>query len=207
MTARYPLALLLIVLAAGIWSAIHPHDILTWFLEVFPVMIALPLLALTFKRLPLTPLVYTLIAVHCIILIIGGHYTYALTPIGDWMRDILHTQRNPYDRLGHFAQGAVPALVIRELLLRTSPLRQGKWLFALIFFCCMGISACYELIEWAAAAADGSEAVAFLGTQGDVWDTQQDMLMAGIGALFSLLCLTPFHNRQLKALHNIGATR
>jgi putative membrane protein len=197
---RLPAALLILVLAVLGWSAVHPHDWPTWSAEVFPVLIALPLLVATHKKFPLTPLLYILIALHACILIVGGHYTYALTPVGDWMRDVLHTQRNPYDRLGHFVQGFVPALIIRELLIRTSPLRWGKWMAAIIFFACMGISAIYELIEWAAAEIEGAGAIAFLGTQGDVWDTQKDMAMAGIGAIACLLTMTRLHDRQLKKL-------
>lgn len=195
-----PVFLTIAVLTCGVWSVINPYAYGTWLAEVFPVLIALPLLIATRKKFPLTPLLYILIAIHCCILIIGGHYTYALTPIGDWMRDIMHLTRNPYDRLGHLAQGFVPALVIRELLIRTSPLKPGRWMIAIILFSCMGISAIYELIEWAAAITTGTAAQAFLGTQGDVWDTQKDMAMAGIGAILSLALLRPIHDRQLANL-------
>lgn len=197
---RLPLLLAIPVLGMLAWSGIAPHDRWTWVAEVAPVLIALPLLALTARRFPLTPLVYILIAVHCCILIYGGKYTYALTPLGDWMRDVMALPRNPYDGIGHLAQGFVPAMIARELLLRSSPLKQGKWLFSIIVLCCMGISAIYELVEWAAAIATGTGAEQFLGTQGDVWDTQKDMLCAGIGAILALLTLSEWHDRQIKAL-------
>lgn len=192
-----PVVLLCAVLAAGLWSGVHPHHRWTWLAEVFPVIIVIPLLIVTYKKFPLTALAYCLIAIHCCVLIIGGHYTYALTPIGDWLRDVLNLQRNPYDRIGHFAQGFIPAIIIRELLLRTSPLKPGKWLFAIAVFCCMGISAAYELIEWVGALVSGSGADQFLATQGDVWDTQKDMALAGIGAIISLTLLSRVHDRQL----------
>ncbi len=180
-----------------IWSAISPHDRFTWFLETIPVMVVIPLLGITYKKFRFTNLVYALIATQCIILLIGGHYTYALVPLFDWIRDHWHLSRNHYDRLGHFAQGLVPALVIRELLLRTSPLKPGKWLVAIIIFGCLGISASYELIEWGVAVWTGEQADAFLGTQGDPWDTQEDMFFALIGAVFGLLTLSHLHNKLL----------
>lgn len=198
MEGRLPATLAVLVIAVLIWSAINPHDYPTWLAEVFPVLIALPLLFLTRKKFSLTPLLYMLIAIHSVILIYGGHYTYALTPLGDWMRDLMQISRNPYDRIGHLAQGFVPAMIVRELLLRTSPLKTGKWLFAIIIFSCLGISATYELIEWTVALATGAQAESFLGTQGDVWDTQKDMLCAGIGATLALLSLSRFHDRQVK---------
>lgn len=196
--------LLASVLALGVWSVINPHDFGTWLAEVAPVLIVLPLLVATHRRFPLTPVLYVLIALHCCVLLIGGHYTYALTPIGDWMREILGTERNPYDRLGHLMQGFVPAIAIRELLLRTSPLKPGKWLAALIWFSCMGISACYEIIEWWAALAAGAAADGFVGAQGDIWDTTADMLCCGIGAALALLILPRPHDRQLAALKARG---
>jgi putative membrane protein len=195
-----PAILLVIVTAVLIWSGIGPYDRGTWYAEVAPVLIVLPLLVFTRKTFPLTPLLYVLIALHCCVLLIGGHYTYALTPMGEWMRDILGTERNPYDRLGHLMQGFVPAIAIRELLLRTSPLKAGKWLAAIIWFSCMGIAACYEIIEWWAALAAGQAADGFLGAQGDVWDTCADMLCCGIGAALALLALSRWHNRQLATI-------
>jgi putative membrane protein len=197
---RTPLILLLVVLAVLVWSGVGPYDRLTWFLEVVPVLIAIPLLLLTAYRLPLTPLAYALIAVHALILMYGGHYTYALTPFGDWLRDAFGFSRNHYDRIGHLMQGFGPAIIARELLLRTSPLRPGKWLFALVTLSILGVSAIYEFTEWWAALAGGDAAGAFLGTQGDVWDTQWDMFLAGCGAVASQWLLGRLHDRQLLAL-------
>lgn len=179
-----------------IWSAFGPYDRATWWMEVAPVLIAAPLLIATARRFPLTTMLYGLIALHSVILIVGGHYTYARVPFMDFLGE----GRNNYDKIGHFAQGFVPAIVIRELLLRTSPLRSGKWLFALVLFSCLGISAVYELIEWAAAEIAGGGAVEFLGTQGDVWDTQKDMMWCGIGAGSALLLLSRCHDRALEKL-------
>ena len=197
---RLPLVLLAVVLLGLLWSGLGPHDRLTWFLEVVPVLIALPLLAWTARSFPLTPLAYLLIAVHALILMYGGHYTYALTPLGDWLKDVFGFTRNHYDRLGHLMQGFGPAIIARELLLRTSPLKPGKWLFALITLSILGVSACYEFTEWWAALAGGDAAGAFLGTQGDVWDTQWDMFLAGCGAVAAQLLLARLHDRQLLAL-------
>ncbi len=195
-----PVALLAVVVIVLIWSGTGPYDRLTWVLEVIPVLIAVPLLAWTARRFPLTPLVYVLIALHAVILMYGGHYTYALTPLGDWMREAFGFSRNHYDRIGHLMQGFGPAIVARELLLRTSPLRPGKWLFALITLSILGVSAVYEFTEWWVALAGGDSAGAFLGTQGDVWDTQWDMFLAGCGAIAAQLLLARVHDRQLLAL-------
>jgi len=195
-----PTALFCIVALVLVWSGIEPYDRLTWVLEVVPVLIAMPLLAFTARRFPLTPLVYVLIAVHAVILMYGGHYTYALTPLGDWMREAFGFTRNHYDRIGHLMQGFGPAMVARELLLRTSPLRPGKWLFTLVTLSMLGVSACYEFTEWWAALAGGDSAGAFLGTQGDVWDTQWDMFLCGCGAILAQLLLGRLHDRQLRAM-------
>jgi putative membrane protein len=195
-----PLILLLLVVAVLVWSGIGPYDRLTWFLEVLPVLIAIPLLLLTADRMPLTRLAYVLIAVHAVILMYGGHYTYALTPFGDWLREVFDFERNHYDRIGHLMQGFGPAIIARELLLRTSPLRPGKWLFTLVTLSILGVSACYEFTEWWAALAGGDAAGAFLGTQGDVWDTQWDMFLAGLGAIAAQLLLGRMHDRQILAL-------
>ncbi len=192
------LALLLLVVAVLLWSSISPHDRFTWFLEVAPVLIGLPIVLLTAKRFPLTPLAYLLLAVHACILMVGGKYTYAEVPAGFWVSDLVGWSRNHYDRLGHFAQGFIPAMIAREVLLRTSPLRQGKWLFFLVACFALALSAFYELIEWWTAAATGAAAEAFLGTQGDVWDTQWDMMMAGIGAIVAQLTLRGVQDRQLE---------
>ena len=179
------------------WSGWQPRDRLTWWMEVAPVFIAAPILFATRKRFPLTTLVACLVAVHAAILIVGGRYTYAEVPVGFWVRDALGLARNPYDRLGHFAQGFVPALVAREILLRTSPLRPGGWLFFLVTCVCLAISAFYEFVEWWAAVLTGEAADAFLGLQGDVWDTQWDMFTALIGAITALALLSRLHDRQL----------
>jgi putative membrane protein len=192
--------LLVIVGAVFVWSGWAPKDRLTWALEVFPVILAAPIVVATRRRFPLTTLVYTLIALHAVILMVGGKYTYAQVPLFNAIRDALHGARNEYDRVGHFAQGFVPAIVAREILLRKTPLRRGGWLFFLVTSVCLAISAVYELVEWSAAAASGSAADAFLGTQGDPWDTQKDMLLAGVGAIAAQLALSRLHDRQLSGL-------
>jgi putative membrane protein len=181
-------------------SGIEPVERVTWWLEVAPVIVAVPLLWLTRERFPLTPLVYVLVTGHAMILMLGGHYTYANVPLGFWLQDLFDFARNPYDRLGHFAQGFVPAIVAREILLRCTPLTRGGWLFFIVVCICLAISACYEFIEWWAALIGGGSAEAFLGTQGDVWDTQWDMFLATIGAITSLLLLSRLHDRQLRVL-------
>ena len=191
------LILTLVCLAISRIGAVEPG---TWILEVFPIFLAIPLLVATAKRFPLTPLAYRLLFVHALILMVGGHYTYAKVPLGFWVQDALHLARNHYDRLGHLAQGFVPAIIAREVLLRRSPLQRGKWLFFLVICVCLAVSASYELIEWLAALLGGSSADAFLGTQGDVWDTQWDMFMALVGAITSLLLLSRVHDRQLERL-------
>jgi putative membrane protein len=200
MPRREPLILLVATLVCLAISRIGAAEPGTWVLEVFPIFIALPILVATTKRFPLTPLAYRLLFVHALILMVGGHYTYAKVPLGFWVQDALHLGRNNYDRLGHFAQGFVPAIVAREVLLRRSPLERGKWLFFLVTCVCLAISACYELIEWLAAVLGGSSADAFLGTQGDVWDTQWDMFTALVGALTALLTLSRVHDRQIERL-------
>jgi len=193
----YPIGLFTLVAFVFIWSCINPYDRFTWYLESFPVMIIIPLLFATYQRFPLTKLLYALIAIHCIILLIGSHYTYAKVPFFDFLKDQLHLSRNHYDRLGHIAQGFIPAIAIRELLLRTSPLKSGKWLVAILIFSCLGISASYELLEWIVAVFTGEAADAFLGTQGDQWDTQKDMFFALVGTVFSLATLSRWHDSFL----------
>ncbi len=192
-----PVWLLMIGLVVLGWSAYGPHDYFTWFLEVVPALIGGGVLVATWQRFRFTNLVYVLILAHAVVLMVGGHYTYAEVPVGNWLRDVLHLSRNHYDRLGHFFQGFVPAMIVRELLVRTSPLRSGKWLFAVVASICMAISAMYELFEWAVAEATGQGAAAFLGTQGDPWDTQWDMFMCLCGALLSLLLLSRLQDRRL----------
>lgn len=204
MTGREPLLLLIVGAVLLVFSGIGPHDRATWWLEVAPILIAVPILVLTARRFPLTPLAYRLIFVHALILMLGGHYTYAEVPAGFWVEDALGLARNPYDRLGHFAQGFVPAVVAREVLLRRSPLEPGKWLTFLVLCVCLAISALYELVEWWAALIGGAGADAFLGTQGDQWDTQWDMFMALLGAVTALLVLSRLHDRQIARLEEAG---
>lgn len=196
----FPLAVLAVVLAVFVWSGIAPLDYFTWRLEVFPAAIAVVLLACTYQPFRLTDFLYALIGLHCIVLLVGGHYTYAEVPLFNWLRDEYHLSRNYYDRVGHFFQGFVPAMVARELLLRTSPLKPGKWLFAIAVFGSLGISAAYELLEWQVSINTGEGADAFLGTQGDIWDTQQDMFMAFMGATLSQLLFGSWHNKIISRL-------
>ena len=194
------LAWFAVFVAVLIWSGIDPADELTWFLEVLPALIAVALLARTRRMFPLTPLVYVLILAHCLILMVGGHYTYAEVPLFDWIRDALELQRNHYDKLGHFAQGFVPAMVAREVLIRNQVFKSNAWMHFFIVCFCLAVSAFYELIEWWVALASGASAEAFLGTQGYVWDTQSDMLLALIGAISALISLRRWHDRQLASL-------
>jgi putative membrane protein len=195
-----PAALLFLTAAATGVSAVGPRDPLTWWLEAFPVLFGAPLLVATRRRFPLTPLLYRLLFVHALILLVGAHYTYAEVPLGFWVRDWLGLARNHYDRLGHLAQGFVPAILVREILLRRSPLKPGKWLFTLTVCVCLAVSAFYELIEWWAALAGGASADAFLGTQGDPWDTQNDMFLALVGGVAAQLLLAGVHGRSLARL-------
>lgn len=203
-TPRPPYGLAALVAVVATWSAILPFDRPTWWLEVAPVLLAAPLIALSWRRFPLTPLLCAAVAPHMILLLYGGHYTYAETPFGNWLREQLGTERNPFDRLGHLAQGFVPALAVREILLRRSPLHAGKWLTFITLSICLAISAAYELLEFAAAMAIGQGADEFLATQGDPWDTQWDMLCALIGATLSLLLLSPLHNHQIAKLRRFS---
>jgi putative membrane protein len=189
--------LLAVGAAALVSSGIGAFDTMTWVLEVFPIVLGVPVLMATRKRFPLTPLLYRLIFVHALILMLGGHYTYARVPLGFWVQDLFGFARNHYDRLGHLAQGFIPAMIAREILLRTSPLKSGKWLFFLVTTICMGISVTYEFIEWWSALILGGGASEFLGTQGDVWDTQWDMFLATIGAITAQLLLSRAQDRQL----------
>jgi putative membrane protein len=198
--AREPLILLGLALVALVVSGIHPYDRLTWVLEVAPILIGVPILIATYRRFPLTPLLYRLMFLHALILMAGGHYTYARVPLGFWFRDLLGLARNHYDRLGHFAQGFVPAILVRELLLRKGVVRRGGWLFFLVTCVCLAFSAFYEFTEWWSAVIGGEAATDFLGTQGDVWDTQWDMFLALIGALTAQLTLSRLHDRQIARL-------
>jgi putative membrane protein len=192
----YSLALIALLVVSGVGA----REMDTWALEVLPVMVALVLLWVSWRRFPLTRLVYGLIFVHALVLMLGGHYTYAHVPLGFWMQDIFGLARNPYDGIGHLAQGFIPAMVARELLLRQTPLRPGRWLFVVVVLACGGISALYELIEWGVAVAIGAGADAFLGTQGDPWDTQKDMALAFVGAIAAQALLARRHDGQLTSL-------
>jgi putative membrane protein len=198
--ARLHLALAAAALVVLVWSGLNPRDRLTWLLEVSPAILAGVMLAAAYPRWRFTPLVIVLITVHAVILMVGGKYTYAEVPAFNWLRDEFGLARNYYDRVGHFAQGFVPALVAREILLRRGVLRNGGWLFFLVTCVCMAISAFYEFIEWWTAVAVGGAAEAFLGTQGDVWDTQWDMFMAMCGAVIAQLLLARRQDRQIAAL-------
>jgi putative membrane protein len=184
------------------WSGWAPFDRATWWMEVAPALIALPVLWVSARRFPLTNLALTLIGLHGLVLMLGGAYTYARVPIGFTVQDWLRLARNPYDRFGHFIQGFVPAIVLRELLLRLGGLKRGPLLASLVIASCLSVSATYELIEFGAAMALGQGADEFLGTQGDPWDTQWDMLMCLVGAITALLVLTRLHNRQLDHLNS-----
>ncbi len=191
-------ALIAIFFAVLIWSVINPKTMLTWFLEVVPALVGFVVLAATYRRFPLTSLLYVLITIHAIILMIGGHYTYAHVPLFDWIRDTFGLSRNHYDRVGHFAQGFVPAMIAREVLIRTSPLKEGKWLFFVVVCICLSISAMYELIEWQYAVIKGGESAdEFLGSQGDIWDTQSDMALALVASVIALLSLSRWHDKML----------
>lgn len=193
------LAMLFLVLSLII-SGIDPFDRGTWFMEVLPVLIVVPLLIHTYKRFPLTNLLYILIFIHCMVLIVGGTYTYARVPFGFEMAEWFGLDRNPYDKIGHFMQGFVPAIAAREILLRNDILKHGKMLIFIVISIVLAISAIYELIEWAAALALGEGAEEFLGTQGYEWDTQSDMFFALIGSVSALLLLSKWHDRQLYKL-------
>jgi putative membrane protein len=182
------------------WSAWQPHDYPTWWLEVLPAQIALIVLFLTRKRFPLTPLAYWLILLHSIILMVGGHYTYAEVPLGDWLSSWSGGSRNNYDKLGHLAQGFIPAIVVREVLVRNTVVAVRGWLSFIVVSICLAISALYELIEWWVALLSGEAADAFLGTQGYIWDTQSDMFLAFLGAMAALVVFSALHDRQISRL-------
>jgi putative membrane protein len=192
---------LLIYFSVLIWSGINPKDYFTWLLEVFPALIGLIILAVTYNKFRLTPLAYILILIHCIILMVGGHYTYAEVPLFNWIRDTFGMARNNYDKIGHLAQGLIPAIIAREILIRKKIILQKSWTNFIVICICLAISAFYELIEWGAALLSGEAAEAFLGTQGYVWDTQSDMGLALLGAITSLLLLSRLHDRQMLLLN------
>lgn len=195
---KYHLVLLLIALCVWVWSGISPHDTrLTWVLETFPVMIALPIIFLTYGRFPLTSLTYTIIAIHAMILMLGGHYSYAKVPLGFWMEDWFGWTRNNYDKIGHFIQGFGPTIYAREIIARTSPLKPGKWLDTMAIAVPLAFSALYEIIEWMASLTNPADTEAFLGTQGYIWDTQTDMFLCLVGSIAALILLARLHNRYL----------
>ncbi len=181
-----------------IWSGINPKDYFTWLLEVFPALVGLFIMALTYNKFRLTPLTYFLILIHSVILMVGGHYTYAEVPLFNWIRDTFDMARNNYDKIGHLAQGFIPAVIAREILLRLEIVVKRGWLSFIVICICLAISAFYELIEWWAALLSGEAAEAFLGTQGYIWDTQSDMALALLGAILSLLLLAKIHDNQIR---------
>jgi len=194
------LAWLAVFFAVLLWSGIAPKDRFTWFLEVLPALIGIAVLAATYRSFRLTPVLYVLILAHSVILMIGGHYTYAEVPLFDDLKALLHLERNNYDKVGHFAQGFVPALIAREILVRKEIVRGAAWRNFFVVCFCLALSALYELIEWWVAIAVGEGAEAFLGTQGDAWDTQSDMGLALLGAVTSLILLSRMHDKQLERL-------
>jgi putative membrane protein len=200
--AKVNLFQLLIFLGVLMWSGIKPYDTFTWMLEVAPAVIGAVVLVATYKKFPLTPLTYWLVLIHAIILIIGGHYTYARVPFFNWLKDIFELERNNYDKLGHFVQGFTPAMIAREILLRKSVVSKGKWLFFIVISICMAISAFYELLEWWVALATGTGSNEFLGTQGYIWDTQSDMFYCLIGAFLSLIFFRKLHDRELEIINS-----
>lgn len=189
---------LIVFFATLLWSGVRPMDYLTWALEVMPAVIGFIVLAVTRTRFPLTPLAYLLILAHCVVLMVGGHYTYAEVPLFDWIRDWFGMERNNYDKLGHFMQGFVPAIIAREIMVRNAIVAGKLWLSFIIVCVCLAISAFYELIEWWVAIVSDEAAEAFLGTQGYVWDTQSDMMYALVGAIVALALLSGLHDRQLE---------
>lgn len=191
---------IVVFLAVLIWSAIEPADRLTWWMEVIPALVGFIILIMTRQRFPLTELVYFLILIHAIILMVGGHYTYAEVPLGDWLRDLNGGERNNYDKLGHLAQGFIPVMIAREIMIRNKVVAARGWLTFLLLCVVLAFSAFYELIEWWAALVSSEAAESFLGTQGYVWDTQSDMLWALCGAIVALLTLSKLHDRQISAL-------
>ena len=194
------LPLLILFFIGLILSGIQPHDYFTWALEVFPGIIALLFLVFTFKKFEFTYLTYVFILIHCYILFVGGHYTYAEVPLFDWIKEVFHQSRNNYDKVGHFAQGFIPAMVIRELFVRLKITKQGNWMSFLTVCVCLSISACYELFEWLVAVVSGQSSEAFLGTQGDPWDTQSDMLFALIGAMCMVIFVSKIQDKFIKRM-------
>jgi putative membrane protein len=201
LTMKLTQLLLILIVLLLIWSAINPFDYFTWLLEVLPVLLGAMVLILTYKRFPFSKFVYTLIFLHCVILIIGGHYTYAEVPLFDWIQVVFNQTRNNYDKLGHFAQGFVPAIITREILIRKEVVSSNGWLNFIVVCIAMAISVTYEFIEWAVSLGTGEGGDSFLGTQGYIWDTQSDMLYASIGAVLALIVFGKYHSRQINKLN------
>ena len=197
--------LLVAMLAVVLWSWVNPYDRATWWMEALPVLIGIVLLIATRERFPLTRLLYYLLFIHGVILVVGAHYTYARVPVGFWLQDLFGFERNPYDRIGHLAQGFIPAILAREILIRNAVIKSAGWLFFLVVCICLAFSAFYELLEWLAAVVGGDGSVEFLGTQGDVWDAQWDMLHALIGALIAQFLLSGLLQRQINSAPWSGA--
>ncbi|GAA3572710.1 DUF2238 domain-containing protein [Snuella lapsa] len=193
-------SLLALLCLLFVWSSIGPYDYFTWFLEVLPAILGILVLVFSFKRFRFTNLIYSLIFIHCTILIVGGHYTYAEVPLFDWIQEVFNQQRNNYDKLGHFAQGFVPAMITREVLVRKQVVNNYKWLNFIVVCIALAISAAYEFIEWGVSLSTGEGGDSFLGTQGYIWDTQSDMLYATVGAIMALAFLGKYHDKQLKLL-------
>ena len=198
---KFIYSLLVLIVLLLIWSAINPFYYFTWFLEVFPAVLGVVMLVFTFKRFRFTNLVYGLIFVHCVILIIGGHYTYAEVPLFDWIQETFNQTRNNYDKVGHFAQGFIPAMITREVLFRKQVVNSNGWLNFIVVCIAMAISVTYEFIEWAVSLGTGEGGDSFLGTQGYIWDTQSDMLFASIGAIIALVLFGKYQTRQIKELN------
>ncbi|HZW59464.1 MAG TPA: DUF2238 domain-containing protein [Woeseiaceae bacterium] len=198
LTGRLPVTWIAVFVAVLAWSAIYPADYPTWLLETAPAIAGAVVLVATRRRFPLTPLTYALVLLHCVILMVGGHYTYAEVPLGDWLRDAFELERNNYDKLGHLAQGFVPAIIAREIVIRRGVFTSARWRNFFIVSFCLGLSAFYELVEWWVAVFSADAAEAFLGTQGYIWDTQSDMALALVGAIAALLLLGRVHDRQLE---------
>lgn len=194
---KYIIAFLMIFGAVLTWSAINPKDYFIWILEVLPAIIALVILAVTYKEFRFTNLVYLLILIHCVILMVGGHYTYAEVPLFDWIKEVFDQSRNNYDKIGHLAQGFIPAMIAREIMIKNRVVNSAKWLSFIVVTICMAISVTYELIEWFVAEQTGESSESFLGTQGYIWDTQSDMLYATIGAVLALIILSKMHDRLI----------
>lgn len=201
---KFHLILLAMLLSILIWSVIEPKDLFIWFLEVLPVILGVAVLICIYPKYRFSNFIYVLITIESIILIVGGHYTYAEMPIFNWIRDTFDLSRNYYDRLGHFMQGFIPAMIAREIIIRNKVINKKKYLSFIVICICLAISASYELIEFVVAKLTGNAADAFLGTQGDVWDTQWDMLMALIGSVTSLSLFSRYHDKKLTQLNNLS---